>query len=372
MKKVTLVPAKCPQCGADIDVDKNLETAFCSYCGTKIIIKDVVKKVKIVNNPTVENFIKLGNRYYEEESYGEALDNYKQALEIDPDNWEVVYKKGICTTRTTTLGTFDVEASVNGCKNALKLLVDSEKDAKKIAEVKVMMAVELKGISVSFYNFAMNHYNEFWSLEKSATEMWSRLLSVRACAKYAKDELLTDDVIEKCPKTKSDVDTKELRKNFALDLITFAVVICEVRKYKSGYTQYGDIYSNTKIRDDIRSELVKDYDECVALVKETQPEYVPSEINRTGEAKGCYVATAVYGSYDCPEVWTLRRYRDFVLDENIFGKLFIKAYYFISPKVIKVFGNNKWFNTINKNILNKFVKKLQDKGFEDTKYNDKY
>ena len=26
---------------------------------------------------------------------------------------------------------------------------------------------------------------------------------------------------------------------------------------------------------------------------------------------GCYVATAVYGSYDCPQVWTLRRYRDY-------------------------------------------------------------
>ena len=24
---------------------------------------------------------------------------------------------------------------------------------------------------------------------------------------------------------------------------------------------------------------------------------------------GCYIATCVYGSYDCPEVWTLRRFR---------------------------------------------------------------
>ncbi|MDR0918559.1 MAG: hypothetical protein LBM93_04840 [Oscillospiraceae bacterium] len=27
----------------------------------------------------------------------------------------------------------------------------------------------------------------------------------------------------------------------------------------------------------------------------------------------CYIATAVYGSYDCPEVWTLRRFRDYIL-----------------------------------------------------------
>ncbi len=32
--------------------------------------------------------------------------------------------------------------------------------------------------------------------------------------------------------------------------------------------------------------------------------------------KGCYIATCVYGSYDCPQVWTLRRFRDYTLDET--------------------------------------------------------
>lgn len=30
----------------------------------------------------------------------------------------------------------------------------------------------------------------------------------------------------------------------------------------------------------------------------------------------CYVATAVYGSYDCPQVWILERYRDYTLAET--------------------------------------------------------
>ncbi len=42
--------------------------------------------------------------------------------------------------------------------------------------------------------------------------------------------------------------------------------------------------------------------------------------------QGCYVATAVYGSYDCPEVWTLRRYRDNTLAETWYGRVFIKLY----------------------------------------------
>ena len=38
---------------------------------------------------------------------------------------------------------------------------------------------------------------------------------------------------------------------------------------------------------------------------------------------GCYVATAVYGSYDCPQVWTLRRFRDYTLAGSWYGRTFI-------------------------------------------------
>ena len=44
-----------------------------------------------------------------------------------------------------------------------------------------------------------------------------------------------------------------------------------------------------------------------------------------GNSDGCYIATAVYGSYDCPEVWTLRRFRDEVLRESVLGRLFIRG-----------------------------------------------
>ena len=39
---------------------------------------------------------------------------------------------------------------------------------------------------------------------------------------------------------------------------------------------------------------------------------------RSGSRKkqGCYVATCVYGSYDCPEVWILRRFRDESLERT--------------------------------------------------------
>ena len=67
-----------------------------------------------------------------------------------------------------------------------------------------------------------------------------------------------------------------------------------------------------------------------------------------------------------------RRYRDYYLDKNIFGRLFIKIYYAISPTLVKWFGKAKWFKKLIKPILEKKIKKLKDLGYSDTAYDDKY
>ena len=90
-----------------------------------------------------------------------------------------------------------------------------------------------------------------------------------------------------------------------------------------------------------------------------------------GKSSGCYVATAVYGSYDSPQVWTLRRYRDYTLAESWYGRAFIKTYYAISPTLVKLFGHTEWFKKIWQGTLDRMVAKLQDEGIESTPYEDK-
>ena len=85
---------------------------------------------------------------------------------------------------------------------------------------------------------------------------------------------------------------------------------------------------------------------------------------------GCYVATAVYGSYDCPEVWTLRRFRDHVLAQTWYGRLFIKLYYAVSPTAVKLFGDSDWFQNFWRGKLDSMVSNLQADGFESTPYQD--
>lgn len=86
---------------------------------------------------------------------------------------------------------------------------------------------------------------------------------------------------------------------------------------------------------------------------------------------GCYVATAVYGSYDCPQVWTLRRFRDNTLAETWYGRAFIRTYYAISPTLVKWFGHIEWLKKMWKSTLDRMVAKLNAEGVEDTPYEDK-
>jgi hypothetical protein len=87
-------------------------------------------------------------------------------------------------------------------------------------------------------------------------------------------------------------------------------------------------------------------------------------------SSGCYIATAVYGSYDCPEVWVLRRFRDNNLAKTWYGNIFIKAYYRFSPGLVCHFGNSNWFKTIWRVLLDKLVSKLHCKGISKEPYQD--
>ncbi|WP_455502434.1 CFI-box-CTERM domain-containing protein [Gemmiger sp.] len=92
--------------------------------------------------------------------------------------------------------------------------------------------------------------------------------------------------------------------------------------------------------------------------------------NTRGKKQGCYVATCVYGSYDCPQVWVLRRYRDEVLKKSALGRCFVATYYAISPTLVRVFGKNANVRTVWRGMLDHIVRRLQGKGFSDKPYSD--
>lgn len=101
------------------------------------------------------------------------------------------------------------------------------------------------------------------------------------------------------------------------------------------------------------------------------PWFKEADRNTYDKKSGCYIATAIYGSYDCPAVWTLRRYRDETLAGTWFGRMFISAYYAISPTLVKWFGNTNWFKKVWRGPLDRMVARLNKLGIENTPYEDK-
>lgn len=74
---------------------------------------------------------------------------------------------------------------------------------------------------------------------------------------------------------------------------------------------------------------------------------------------GCYIATAVYGSYDAPPVLTLRRFRDDRLAQSQLGRALIRLYYSVSPTLARNFNTGSHLNTIGKRALDVLVRRLE-------------
>lgn len=77
----------------------------------------------------------------------------------------------------------------------------------------------------------------------------------------------------------------------------------------------------------------------------------------------CYIATAVYGSYDSPEVWVLRRFRDQRLTRSRTGRTAVAVYYAFSPLLVRALGGRKWFTTVGRHVLDGLVARLQGAGY---------
>ena len=84
-----------------------------------------------------------------------------------------------------------------------------------------------------------------------------------------------------------------------------------------------------------------------------------AELTTPPKKEGCYIATAVYGTYDAPEVLVLRHFRDSVLSSHCLGRLFVKCYYAVSPVLVKYLGNNRSFISISRILLDKLVWRLK-------------
>ena len=153
--------------------------------------------------------------------------------------------------------------------------------------------------------------------------------------------------------------------------ITTLNVMGEPKLEFSSYEDEDDVFTETSIESiNADGNWLRRNRSCFSFsVRDSHKELF--EEQSKGSQGFCYIATAVYGSYDCPQVWTLRRYRDNYLAESVPGRLFIHSYYAISPTIVRWFKDKDWFQRFWRDKLDKKVYKLNQKGYKDTPYSDK-
>lgn len=113
-------------------------------------------------------------------------------------------------------------------------------------------------------------------------------------------------------------------------------------------------------------------DKTIAKIRKYAADYQPPQIEpkKVAKSEGCYIATAVYGTYDSPELWTLRRFRDEKLRASALGSMFVRLYYRLSPTLVRHLGKYKFPKKCLRPLLDKFVRKLNKAGISSTEYMD--
>ncbi len=363
----------CEMCGST-NLVKEEGIYACQSCGAKYSPEEAKKMmvegtVKIDDTSKIQNLEKLAKRALENEQFDEAYKYYDKILESEPDNWEAIFNKSLSKAWQSTLMNNMIPEVVSGSKDAISLIQEKEFNL-NLNNIKENFAEKINLLCVAFINLSMNHYSEFSQLESSVSEYWDRLAICINVGDYALD-LLNEN---------KEQSSKNLKRIILENMIIWCVEISAVRYFTNDYGHTQSI----ELQNTFRNNFIEIYDKCVELIQEDEKNYKPPIINRPFQPienkkedvkneknGGCYIATSVYGSYDCPEVWTLRRFRDNTLSESIYGRLFIKIYYIISPSLVKLFGNKKLFKKLLKTKLDKFINKLQDEGVESTYYLDK-
>lgn len=345
---------KCEMCGST-NIVKEEGIYICKSCGTKYSIEEAKKmfneaievtgSVKIDTSSELDNLYQLARRAKDSENIDNALKYYEMILIKDADYWEanfyVIYYKAM------SCKIIEIIDSAININNSIPFILEIIQKNSLENENEVIEEVVQRIIIVTnmLYNASVNHYN---NIDASIRFREEYTIECKNSMIAAIDIMYTLG--------------NELERIFEGKYQKYSVM-----SWEKGINLSKGLLTQSNVKTYISLEGTKSLImEYVNKIHKYDPSFETPEVTKSG----CYIATSVYGSYDCPEVWTLRRFRDLFLSKNFLGRQFIKIYYSISPIIVRKFGGKLWFNLFFKRILNSFVRKLKEKGYKDIHYQD--
>lgn len=342
----------CEMCGGT-DLVKQDGVFICQTCGCKYTVEeakrmmvegtvDVKGTVQIDNSAFVTKQLANARRALEKTDWEEVEKYYNLVEQNEPHNIEAVfyssYGKAMLSLteddRFKRQQKFDVF-----CKS--ESVIDDYYDVSKSSELKPViegMSVNLIKMMEASFVYKTTTSNNITTNDASYTYQM-----------FAAAEVQFIESIE-------NIVAKD-EQIYLLDMLVLHYTRC---------------IKNTRVAATVRTGYQEKIRNANVRLKQLDPNHVEAPVPELAQSKAgcCYVATAVYGDYDCPQVWTLRRFRDYKLAETWYGRAFIKTYYTISPTLVKWFGDTAWFKKMWRAVLDKMVIKLQKEGFKSSPYDD--
>lgn len=355
----TFKPLTCEMCGST-NILKQDGVFVCQACGTKYSVEEAKKMmvsgtvnvagtVKVDMSEKLSNLYKIARRAKEENNNDNAAKYYDLILQEDPNSWEasfysVFYKAMGCKIAEI----WSAASSVANClKSVFPLINEYVKSPEEREHALVEVSTSSFAIANMLSNAATSHFN---SIDSEVRDRFQNDYDNN----MANTILIWVNLGDQLERFASwDKDKAQDILECAVEAWKTAISITNQTFDENHQAMMGDnFFSVAKYTDKI---------------KKIAPDYQAPPV----KSNGCYIATAVYGSYDCPQVWTLRRYRDYTLATTRLGRWFIHLYYAISPTLVRWFGKNNWFISNWKRILDRKVKQLNEKGVSNLPYCDK-
>jgi len=172
-----LISIKCPNCGGNLNLNQDDKIIKCTYCHSQIFIDDTDINLNKKDNEIICNSLKLANIFFEDGEYQEAYLKYDQVLILEPDNYEAIFKRGLCITLNSNYLNFEVESSLNGFKNSVCLLKNSSLENDHINNIINNYALELLVVILKIKEFIIEFYNQHLFTKNELNSYINRLYS---------------------------------------------------------------------------------------------------------------------------------------------------------------------------------------------------
>lgn len=373
----------CQSCGVKYSVE---EAKHMMIKGTI----EITGTIKVDESDKIDNYLEIAGIAQVTGNYSEAKSYCNRILEIDSDNYQAWFIKGKVAGWQYSLANSRLIDAVECFDKAIDYAPEN-----KVDEVKKDAVSEIKKMNQMILTLCCNHFikqpnvvnagiifnnavaakmvaealmkksgvsDEMYEVEiankvhASAMTAWNEKVLVDYQRVQSKpnnsewEEFRTGgmacvavlQVLEKLSQKDADADIQRYKE--AITITERIMESCSWTKEtsSSGSQWVRDMTLSYEGKQGLIDHIMKFHQKIKAI----DPAYVipkrpvPSKQSAASDRSvhempkmGCYIATSVYGSYDCPQVWTLRRYRDFTLNKTTFGRMFTRTYYAVQPYV---------------------------------------